>query len=999
MKFFPGKLFQIILIIIISLMTLISCGYDDSLFERPEDKTESIIYQELEGVPAPDVMFIDAFGNELLINTTADLAGAYIRLIRGPGIEEYWNMQYKLRFLAIVSRKWEPWGEWIVYDDSNRPQIGETGEYEIQVRYADPFTDPNNPPLLSLSDSDLEALKFIHIEPLTRPGKYISDGDVVDDDVRASLPDKTYLTIEGEELTPEIWIMKESTGTIYKSNDFLILEVLEGYVNTYKAHVLYYSEDEIVVSESSILTFTIDKQRPGRINILYSAFSDEGGYQIPPGTRTNKDVTLTIDFETEEDGLTVQYFLDGLWRDMYMQDDDTAFLNFTIPVGFELDVSSPVFRFKDAAGNTSSVGDEVIFGEGVYIDKTIPPPPDWDLKSDGIPVNQLVSSPSKLIARIPKGEKYGSYEFSYDGNGDGVFAEWKKLSIGTVQEFTGVENEVLEYTVRIRFSDTAGNISAVLEKSFIIDRELPEPPFWSLRDFNDVEIESGKRITTSAFLDVYAPEGEIEGVIQYRLRIGDLESYSPWEVLPEGAPVEFPGEDMQSKFYTLQLRFLDTAGNSSSILTREFTIDRKIPDAPDWKLQTKEDGEEVVNEASSFKPVELYPTKPDGEKIGKFEYRRKNAVEEDFSEWITLASNEVAEFDTLAQSATTYMIEIRFRDEVGNLSEAAARSFTIDKIRPATPFWNLVRYTYGVQVDSADDTINGPVRLYATIPPGETDAGFFEYHLQIREDPFFPWEVLPPGYFTSFEGAYRDSVQYRVQIRYRDPAGNISPVKQKSFMVDRDIPAPPRWKLEDVLGHLVYEDRVLNLPVYLTAQTPVDESGGTFKYSYALNGTEEFSPLVTLAIDSIKMFEGVEGDTTKFTVRIHYVDPANNISPEVERSFYIDYERPPAPVWNLVDSISAKVTDGQILLGKATLTATDPSYEADGTFQFSFDDNQDGVFTDWTTMRVGDSTSFLGKPESKVKIVLKIRYLDATGNVGVESSREFKIDLTGTAEQ
>ena len=248
MQIFSGKKFGIILIIIISLISLSSCGYDDSLFEKTENKTESIVYQELEGVPAPEVMFIDAFGNELLINTTADLAGAYLRLIRGPGIEEYWNMQYKLRHLPLGSRKWDNWGEWKIYDDANRPKIGETGEYEIQVRYADPFTDPDNPPLLSMADSDLKALKFIHIEPLKRPGKYISDGDIVNDDVRASLPDKTYLTIEGEVLTPEIWITKESTGTIYKSKDFIDLEVLEGYVNTYKARVLYYSQDKKLVA-------------------------------------------------------------------------------------------------------------------------------------------------------------------------------------------------------------------------------------------------------------------------------------------------------------------------------------------------------------------------------------------------------------------------------------------------------------------------------------------------------------------------------------------------------------------------------------------------------------------------------------------------------------------------------------------------------------------------------------------------------------------------------
>lgn len=998
MQKFPEKIIGIVVIAII-MFIFVSCGYDDNLFQKTENTTESIIYQELEGVPAPEVMFIDSFGNELLVNTTADLAGAYLRLIRGPGIEEYWNMQYKLRYLPMESRKWEKWGDWVIYDDSNRPQIGETGEYEIQVRYADPFTDPNNPPLLNLSDSDLEALKFLHIEPITRPGKYISDGDIVDDDVRASLPDKTYLTIEGEELTPEIWIMKESTGTIYKSKDFLILEVLEGYVNTYKAHVLYYSQDDVVVSESSVLTFTIDKRRPGRINILYSAFSDEDGFQIPPGTRTSKDVTLTIDFDPEEEGLTVQYFLDGLWRDMYMLDSDTAYLDFSIPVGFELDISSPIFRYIDAAGNTSSIVDEVTFGEGVYIDKTIPPPPDWDLKSDGVPVNQLVSSPAKLTARIPKGEKFGSYELSYDGNRDGIFTEWEKLPIGTVQEFPGEENDVLEYTVRIRFTDIAGNESAVLEKSFIVDRDIPEPPSWSLHDTSDVEIESGKRITSSAFLEVYAPEGETGGFLQQRIRIGDFESYAPWEAVLEGNPLEFPGVDTESKIYTLQVRFLDNAGNSSSILTREFTIDRKIPDAPTWKLQTKEYAEEVVNESSTFKPVELHATKPDGEKIGRFEYRRKTAEEDDFTEWITLASNEIAEFDTPALSETTFMVEIRFVDEVGNISEVSARSFTIDKIRPAAPFWNLVRYTYGVQVDSADDTINGPVRLYATIPPGEKGAGFFEYHLQIREDPFFPWATLPPGYFTSFEGAYRDSVKYLVQIRYRDPAGNVSPVKQKTFIVDRDIPAPPRWKLKDSLGQEIYEDRVFNLPAYLTAQTPVDESGGIFKYSYTINDAEEFSPWITLAIDSMKMFEGIEGETTKFTIRIHYVDPANNMSPEVKRSFFIDYEYPPAPIWKLVDSIGAKVTDGQILFGKATLTATDPSYESDGTFQYCFDDNHDGVFTDWITMRVGNSTSFLGKPENKITIVLKIRYIDATGNVGIESSREFKIDLTGTAEQ
>ena len=992
MKHSSGRIFQIILIIVISLIALVSCGYDDSLFEKPENKTESIIYQELEGVPAPDVMFIDAYGNEMLINTTADLAGAYIRLIRGPGIEEYWNMQYKFRYLAIDSRKWDAWGEWIVYDDSNRAQIGETGEYEIQVRYADPFTDPDNPPLLSMSDSDLEALRFINIEPQKRPGKYISDGDIVNDDVRASLPNKIYLTIAGDELTPQIWIKKESTGTIFKSKDFILLEVLEGFVNTYQARVLYLSSEDEIISESNLLTFTIDKSRPGKVEILDAGFTDEKGFLIPPGTRTKKDPTFFLHFLKVDEFLTIQLNADGEWQSITMVDENTAYAKFNIASGKELDLTKFTLTFVDAAGNTTPLMDEVLYSNGIYIDKTIPPSPTWDLRSEGNQVGDIINVPVKLFARIPKGEQFGSFEFSYDGNDDGTFTEWQKLFIGNSQDFTGVEDAVIDYTVRIRFSDISGNTSPVLEKSFTIDREIPEAPQWDLRDINNREIPSGKAITDSAFLKVIAPVGEQGGISQYRVLISELESYTSWVEIDENNRIEFAGEENRSVFYTLQIRFNDATGNSSEILTKDFSIDRKVPDAPLWSLVTGDNGADVFDQTNIQTPAELHATQPSGEKVGVFEYRFKKADEKNFSEWSTLVADGMKVFDTKEHTQTQYIAEIRFRDAVGNVSEVSTRTFTIDKKSPEPPFWSLIRYTYGVQVGSKEDALNAPVRLYSTAPPGEPAGGVFEYHLQIREDPFFPWTQLPVGYYTSFEGAYLESVQYRVQIRFRDAAGYLSSIKEKTFFVDRNIPAPPQWKLEDTDGQVIFEDRVLNLSAVLTARDPVDEAGGIFEYSYALNDSDDFSDWIRLPLGSERRFEGIEDENTKYTIRIRYVDRASNISPLSERSFYIDYERPAAPIWDIKDSAGSQVTNGQLLVSEVTLTGTDPSYEYGGTFQYSYDDNRDGVFTDWISMDVGDSVTFLGKPDNKIWIELKLRYIDVTGNVGVESSMEFKID-------
>ena len=98
-----------------------------------------------------------------------------------------------------------------------------------------------------------------------------------------------------------------------------------------------------------------------------------------------------------------------------------------------------------------------------------------------------------------------------------------------------------------------------------------------------------------------------------------------------------------------------------------------------------------------------------------------------------------------------------------------------------------------------------------------------------------------------------------------------------------------------------------------------------------------------------------------------------------------------------MDSAGVDVTNGQLLYEKAVLTGTDPSYESGGTFQYSYDDNRDGIFSDWISMDVGDSFSFLGKENQKVWITLKIRYIDSTGNIGVESSMVFKIDKAAAA--
>ncbi len=987
------------LLLLVLPLLLAGCGYESQLLDRSGREILPVQVSEQEGIAAPSVVFLDGFGNEINIESEADIAGSYVRLIREPGIEEFWQMQYRFRRRREGSLLWEEWGEWQNYDDTNRPRIGEEGEYEMQVRYADPNSDPDAPPLLSLTDEQLGRPAFLYVEPVGRPGRYIRDGEIVAADVQATLPDKRYTTIEGNLLTPQIWIMKESTGTIYKSSDVIRLEVLEGYVNTYQARVLYLDAGGDINSESPILTFTIDKQRPGKPIVTKIGFVDDNGFTIPPNSRTNSDALLTVQHEQGEEELVLQYYTalpNASWADMEMVGRMTGIARFSVPENSELNLKSLRLRYRDAAGNTSVPSDEFVYNEGIVIDRITPSAPPWSLAADGNTVVDLVNSTVTLTARLPKSELSGSFEFSYDSNIDGTFTAWQKLPIGSGFDFTGTDGRVTPFQVRIRFTDAAGNMSSVLEKSFTIDRARPEAPDWELLDSNGNSVHHNRRLTLPAFLSPVPPESETDGLFQYRFSIDAVEAFSPWSTIEEGETVEFSGEENQTLHYDVEIRYLDRAGNSSPVLSRSFVIDRKIPDAPAWELVTEE-GFEVGNSSFTSSDVLLYPTRPEGEKIGIFEYRYRTGEKPMPEEWTPLSGGDSVLFTAEQYAEQHFSIEIRFRDEVNNVSESSIRTFTIDKLPPKAPFWNLVRYTYGVQVDSQEDTIHGPVRLYATIPPDERGGGVFEYHLQIREDPYFPWTELPSGYYTSFEGAYQESVEYTVEIRYRDEAGNVSPIRKKTFFVDRDIPAPPIWLLEDSEGVEVFEDRVMNLPAILTAADPVDESGGTYEYSYTLDD-KSYSDWIPLPVGEAREFDGIEDENVRYTIRIRYVDRTGNSSPVVSRSFFIDYERPAAPVWDIVDEAGLKVTNGQVVTGKAVLTATDPSYETGGVFQYAFDDNRDGLFSDWEAMEIGETTTFLGKDDDKVWIDLKIRYIDRTGNPGAEDAIQFKIDRNPASE-
>ena len=945
------------------------------------------------GVPVPEIRFVDGAGNVLGDGQLSAIDGVTMILERGADVPESWTLQFRTRSRAQSESAWTYWSSWELYTPGE-PVSLETGrDHEVQIRYGIPAAVVEPVPVLETA-VDSDGLDFALITADQDRGRAVIDGETVNFDVRVSLiADRTYVSETGKPLSARLWILKASEGTVIRSQEDVLLEVLEGFVGRFTVVTQFVHDDGTVAAESDAIAFTIDRRPPPPVVLVAAEYLDRAGNSLADGAITNSDVSLAIDIVPSEEGLRVQYRMDqGPWMDMTILDEDSAIARFTAANGETRVISAVELRHSDAAGNGSSSREYVAIPGIITIDKERPEPPALVLTSQGGLVQEaaVLNQPMKLAADIPEGERGGSFQFSYDENGDGVFTAWQELKAGSVQDFMGVEASSAPYTIRVRFIDGAGNISEIRERRVTIDLSRPAPPIWDLYDDKGIEMTDQRAVSIPVILTARSRQGSTAG-FSYRYEISGKRGFTSWTPLDEGMSVRFEGERNASYTYNLELRAMSDAGNASETLRRTFTIDRQPPGTPIWNLRLADTGTAVANGNIVGKPVILYPSKPSDASPGVFEYQFIGGEQRVLTAWVPLSSGAVRRFEVPDGTVSDFTINIRYVDTVGNRSGISTRFFTIDRVGPAAPAWDMVRKDGAVPVDSADETNKGPVRL-RPVSAKDDPGAVFQYQFRIDGGAWSEWAALDPEGFADFDGMNQESVVYDISIRYVDVAGNPGAVLTRSLIVDRDFPSPPTWDLRDSSGSQVGEGQVLSTPVTLYPVTPEYEFGGVFQFRSATSLDADYSVWQNLPEGSTYTFSGEADDDITYTIDIRYLDSAGNASTLLSRSFMIDRYPPAAPLWDIRDEAGAEVSNGLTVMSSVFLTAQPPSYESGGIYQYRFDDNNDGYFTAWQPLSIGDTVEFPGKSGERMRVTLQIRYIDKAGNSGSNSEMRFRID-------
>ena len=958
-----------------------------------QDLTQVEWIDDNSGLPVPEVVFFDGNGNILGDGQLSAVGGVTMILEAGVDVPAAWTMQYRTRSRAGTDGQWTRWSAWELYI-AEEPVDLETGrDHEIQVRYGIPTAVPQQSAADAGADSDTSPFALIQADQESQ--RIVLDGETVNFDVRVSLPgDRTYVSQSGEPLTSRLWILKASEGTVIRSLEDVLLEVLEGFIGRFTVVTQFLRSDGTVAAESEAVSFTIDRRPPPPVVLVSAEYFDRSGATLSDGAITNSDVSLSADIIPSDEELKVQYRMaKGAWMDMTMLDEDTVLARFKAISGETHIISDVELRYVDAAGNGSSARAYVAIPGTITMDREQPEPPALILMSQSVNVadGSTLNQPMRLSVSIPEGESGGIFQFSYDENGDGVYTAWKELAVGSTQDFTGAEESMTSYDIRVRFVDAAGNVSETRQQRVTIDLSKPAPPIWDLYDDKGIEMTDLRAVGIPVTLTARTRQSGSAARFFYRYAVSGRAGFTPWTPLEEGTSVRFEGERNASFTYELELRTMNAAGNVSETLKRTFTVDRQPPGTPLWNLRIVDSGAIVANGDIIGKAAILYPSKPSDNSPGIFEYQFIGGDQRVLTAWVPLSSGATRRFETADGTVSDFTVNIRYVDAVGNRSGITTRFFTIDRVGPEAPAWDLIRKEGGAPVDSADETNKGPVRLRATVPKDDPSARF-EYRSRIDGGAWSDWLVIGAAGYVDFDGINQESVVYDISIRSVDTAGNPGAALTRSLVVDRDFPSPPTWDLRDSSGAQVDEGQLLNTSVTLYPVTPEYEFGGVFQFRSKSSLDAEYSVWQNLPEGSRYTFSGEIDDDIVYTIDIRYLDSAGNASTLLTRSLTIDRYPPAAPIWVIRDAAGAEVTNGLTVTSSVFLTAQPPSYESGGVYQYRFDDNSDGYFTAWQDLPIGDTVEFPGKPGERMRITLQIHYIDKAGNVGSDSELRFRID-------
>lgn len=429
------------------------------------------------------------------------------------------------------------------------------------------------------------------------------------------------------------------------------------------------------------------------------------------------------------------------------------------------------------------------------------------------------------------------------------------------------------------FFDKAGNPSKVASDDIILDQTSPS---------GSILINEGDEFTNlvkvSLELDI---SDNLSGVAEMTIANDTSFLEITWIPYKEQASWQLPFGDGDKIVYA---KFKDAAGNVSSPLTDEITLDTTPPSAPSL----------IINGGSDYttNPEVILALSAQDKLSGVAQMRVNSSDSFTGIQWE--AYNTKKEDFQLVNGDGRYTIYAQFQDGAGNVSDTASDTIILDTKPPKGSFVinDNAAYTKAIEVTltiTATDDTAGIVKMMVSNDENFSDSAWELYAPTKR------W-VLPSG-----------EDKKTVYLKFRDVAGNVSSVTDE-ITLDASPPSDPSLTINDGSEYAISPDVTLSF----SAQ---DNLSGVAQMR--VNSSDSFTGIQWQAYQLTFPWSLV-GDDGGYTIYAQFQDSAGNESTIVFDTIILDTHPPKGNL--IINDNSAYTKDTEVTL---TLTATDETSEVD----------------------------------------------------------------------
>ena len=694
---------------------------------------------------------------------------------------------------------------------------------------------------------------------------------------------------------------------------------------------------------ATTLNVTIDTVAPSKPAL---ALAQDTGISDSDGVTKNPTINVT----GLESSSTWQYSTDGGQTWSTAQSASTT--SFNLPSEGTYAIGAVRVRQTDTAGNVSDVASNA---QAITLDRTPPASATVSLVTDSGTDGDWITYDGRVRTFIENG---GYIEYSLDGG-----TNWTRVSGENIAYFDIPEGTYAAGQVKVNWYDKAGNSSGVstINKAIVIDKTPPATPTFALAEDSGLSDSDG--VTKNP-----------------KVNVSGLESGSTWQYSTDGGQTWSSPQASTTTSFNLadgtydigKVKVLQTdlAGNNrvSSANTQAITVDTSRPSSATVTLKT-DSGIANNDGISNVGTFETYL-----ELGGYLKYSLDGGTS-----WTTLVSNGTdtkVTFDVPEGRYSSGKIQIEWFDKAGNSSGVSTlnRAFVIDKTTPDPVFFFMAADTGA----SSKDGVTKNPRFNVNI--GLEDGATWEY----SSDGGKTWKSPVSASDNSFELPDGDYAIEQIRVRQTDRAGNVSNYSYNGYAITIDTTNPTDGALSLVSdtgssgSDLVTSDGRLTTRVEIGGYLEYTVDGGTNWTRVVNNGTTDSL--------GIELPEGTYS-TSQFQFRTF--DKAGNTSGErsLSGALVVDKTAPLTPGFTLRSDTGSSQSDKISQTGDIDVQGL----ESGATWEYSTNGG-----TSWTR---GSGSSFTLSEGSYAAEKVRVRQIDAAGNVSGEAKNTSTIVIDQTAPQ